>query len=80
VKNFIGENGGILAVLGICAVIGGAYIEWRIAVNVSDTFEAASQVEPHRMDRAEEDIVKLEATDEKLDGKIERIVQILLEE
>lgn len=80
IKDFVSNNGGILAVLAVCFAMGAGYLEWRIAVNVGDAFAAAGSVAPHRMDAAEEDIDKLESVDEKLDTKIERIVQILLEE
>jgi hypothetical protein len=77
---FISENGGVLAVLGVVALMMAGYAEWRISVAVSDKFEAEAQVEPHRMDQAEEDIKELEAEDDKLDVKIGKIIDILLEE
>lgn len=80
IKEFVSSNGGILAVLAVCFALGAGYLEWRIAVNVNQAFTDAGTIAPHRMDAAEEDIDKLESVDEKLDTKIERIVQILLEE
>jgi hypothetical protein len=77
---FLNENGGMLAVLGVVTILLGAYAEWRISVAVTDKFEAEAQVEPHRMDQAEEDIKELEAEDDKLDVKIGKIIDILLEE
>lgn len=79
-KDFMSQNGGILAVLAVCFALGAGYLEWRIAIAVSDQFAANAQVEPHRMEAAEKDINELKQSDEKLDGKIERIVGILLED
>lgn len=84
--SWVNDNGGAvgLAVLGAAVIAG--YIELRLPSDaelqtmVDNKFVAAGAVPPHRMDRAEEKITGLEAEDEKLDSKIERIVQILLEE
>ena len=78
--NFIKENGGVLAVLGVAVVLLGAYAEWRISVAVDTKFVEAGSVAPHRMDQAEEDIDKLEVEDQRFDDKIDRIIEILLEE
>ncbi len=78
--NFIRDNGGILAVLTVLIVVLSAYQEWRINVAVNKAFTDAGSVAPHRMDQAEEDIDDLEAEDDKLDDKITRIIDILLEE
>lgn len=77
---FIKDNGGVLAVLGVAMVLLGAYAEWRIAIAVDAKFVEAGSVAPHRMDQAEEDINKLETQDERFDDKIDRIIEILLEE
>ena len=79
-KDWISANGGILTVLGVAIVLLGAYAEWRIAVAVDQKFTDAGSVAPHRMDQAEEDIKDLEAADSKLDDKISRIIDILLED
>lgn len=79
-KNFIQSNGGMLSVLAVFAVLGAGYLEWRIAVAVDTKFLAAGSVAPHRVLMVENDIVDLEEQDEKLYDKIERIVDILLED
>jgi hypothetical protein len=79
-KKFLSDNGGMLTVLGIAVVILGAYGEWRISVAVQAEFAAEEQVAPHEIDAIEEDIDDLEVADTRMDSKIERIVDILLEE
>ena len=85
-SDFIDSANGKLTLLAIVLGAIAGYIELRlpsdadIQQKVDDKFVAAGSVPPHRMDRAEEKIDNLEATDEKLDGKIDRIVEILLEE
>lgn len=84
--SFIKDNGGPIAVGAVALAIVGGYIELRLPSDaeldkrIEDRFTAAGNVAPHRMDRAEEKIGELESEDVKLDGKIERIVQILLED
>lgn len=72
------------AAVVVLVTMGGFFMDWRINVLVKaaidDKFMAAGHVPPYRMDQAEENIKDLEASDEKLDGKIERVVGILLEE
>lgn len=84
---FISDNGGILAVLAVCFVIGAAYLEWRISENTQAAVNAAGSVTPEQLAAAlkdiaqnAEDIGKLENADERFEGKIDRIVDILLEE
>ena len=77
---FISDNGGILVVLGVALALMAGYAEWRISVAVNAKFVEAGSVEPHRMDQAEDDIDDLEKEDEKLDVKIGKIIDILLEE
>lgn len=86
-KDFIKDNGGILVLLGICFAIGAAYLEWRIESHVTSVVNTKGYITPAQIgvfkatqDALKEDVKKLESTDEKLDGKIERIVQILLED
>ena len=84
--SFIKDNGGpiTLVVLLLGAIAG--YIELRlpsdadIQARVDAKFVDAGAVAPHRMDQAEEDIDDLEAEDDKLDVKIGKIIDILLEE
>jgi hypothetical protein len=67
------------------AIVGG-YIELRlpsdveVQAKIDAAFTAAGQVAPHEIVAIEEDIDDLEATDIRMDSKIERIVDILLEE
>ena len=77
---FINENGGILAVLTVMFALMAGYAEWRISVAVSNKFTEAGAVAPHRMDQAEKDIDELKSEDDKLDVKIGKIIDILLEE
>lgn len=79
-KDFIQDNGGMLSVLAVFAILGAGYLEWRIAVNVDAKFIAAGTVAPHRVEMIENDIDDLEAEDTKMYNKIERIVDILLED
>mgnify|MGYP000585931880 CR=1 FL=1 len=86
-SKFISENGGVLAVLGVCLVTGAAYMEWRINVNAADAIHAAGNVTPAQLADAVKDIAsntaaieKLQATDERFEGKFDRIVDILLED
>ena len=85
-SNFLESTNGLLALIAIALGAVAGYIELRLPSDaelqamVDDKFVSAGNVPPHRMDRAEEKITDLEETDEKLDSKIERIVQILMEE
>jgi len=80
---FIRDNGGMLAVLAVVAVLLGTYAEWRIAVNVKSQLDATGQVAPHQIIAIEKDIADQKEThnrdSERMDNKIERIVDILLE-
>lgn len=84
--SFIKDNGGpvALAVLGAAVIAG--YIELRLPSDaelktlVDNKFVEAGNVPPHRMAAAEKEITDLHAEDVKQYDKIERIVQILLEE
>ncbi len=79
-NKFLHDNGGMLTVLGVAVILLGAYGEWRISVAVQAEFDAADQVAPHEIEAIEEDIDDLEVADERMDNKIERIVDILLED
>lgn len=86
-KDFIKDNGGILVLLGISFAIGAAYLEWRVEANVASAVNSKGYITPAQIEvfknnqnALKEDVKKLESADEKLDGKIERIVQILLED
>lgn len=86
-KQFISENGGIITILIILLGLGGAYLEWRIDKATNEKVNAAGMVTPEQLeaarrdiDRNAEDVDKLESADERFEGKIDRIVDILLEE
>lgn len=86
-SDFIKNNGGILVVLGVVVAIGMGYLEWRIEVNTTEAINAAGAVTPDQLENALKDILKnaediddLESTDDRFEGKIDRIVDILLEE
>ena len=86
-RKFIADNGGILAVLAVCFVIGAAYLEWRIQVNATAAINNAGSVTPAQLEAALKDIARngedidsLEKVDERFESKIDRIVDILLEE
>ena len=85
-KNFFSDNGGIITVGVVFLGIVGGYIELRlpsdieIQAKVDAAFIAAGNVAPHEIDAIEEDIDDLEIADTRMDGKIERIVDILLED
>lgn len=82
--SFIKDNGGVLAILALVAVLLGAYAEWRIAEKVDERIQgkldAIAAVSPDRMKAAEDRITRTEEADDKMDDKITRIIDILLEE
>ncbi len=77
---FIKEYWPQIVVIGIILGAGSAgYMEWRISSNVTAAFKAASLVNPADVEANAESIKDLEEYTDKLDSKIERIVDILLE-
>lgn len=85
--DFIKENGGVITLLIIALAVGAAYLDWRINSLVTDTVNTAGYITPEQIEvfkvnqmGLKEDIGELKETADKLDGKIERIVQILLED
>lgn len=86
-KEFIKDNGGVITLLIIALAVGAAYLDWRINSLVTETVNTAGYITPEQIEvfkinqmGLKEDIGELKETAEKLDGKIERIVQILLED
>ena len=80
----------VLVLLGICGIAGAAYIEWRIMSNVQDAVNNAGSITPDQLAIERERIkanaaaiAKLEVHHDqdatRIDGKVERIVDILLE-
>ena len=83
-KKFLSDNGGILTVIAAVVVVLGLYAEWRISANVSDVLAAenlasASSVADLKEDLSD-DIEDLEADIGKLDGKVDQVITILLED
>ncbi len=83
-KKFLSDNGGILTVIVAVAVVLGLYAEWRISANVAEVLAAenlasAAAVADLKED-LEDDIEDLEADIEKLDGKVDQVITILLED
>lgn len=83
-RTFIRENGGVLTVLGVAVLILAGYVEWRISENVFRAVHAqqlakAADVTDLRAD-LEGDINELKAANNKLDGKIDQIITILITE
>lgn len=70
----------IVAGVFVFSVLSGAYVEWRILQNVKSYLQEAGLVAPSRVKAVEEDIDDLEKADDRMDSKIERIVDILLED
>jgi hypothetical protein len=82
--SFVKDNGGMLAVLGVAIVVVGAFADWRISVKVEDAlaakgFATSDKITEIEEDLAEQKVVHKEDRD-RMDGKIERIVDILLED
>jgi len=82
--SFVKDNGGAIAVAGVAVVILGAFADWRIGVKVDEMlaaqgFVTTDKVTEFQNDLAEQKVVHKEDRD-RLDGKIERIVDILLED
>jgi hypothetical protein len=84
--SFVKDNGGPLAVIAVVGALIIGYIELRLPSEaeldamVDARFVAAGNVPPHRMARAEEKITDLEGEDDRIEGKLERMAQILMEE
>jgi len=81
---FIKENGGVLVIVGIVATVLAAYGEWRIGAAVQAKFAEQGIVSLDRVVAIESDIEEtreIHVSDrDRMDGKIERIVDILLED
>jgi hypothetical protein len=82
--SFVKDNGGMLAVLGVALVVLSAFADWRISIKVEEAlankgFATSDKITDIQGDLAEQKVVHKEDRD-RLDGKIERIVDILLEE
>ncbi len=77
---FIQDNGGLLAVGAVAMILLGAYAEWRIDRAVSDALASAGIVPEAKIEAMEGDIADNKEYIRKTEDKVERIVDILLEE
>jgi len=87
VKQFIQDNGGALAILGVAMGILAAWGEWRISTNISEQLAAQDTLSASdmalyttRQESIQEDIGELKQNDQRIDDKLDRIVDILLED
>jgi hypothetical protein len=84
VIDFIRDNGGPLVIAGIALAIGAAYLEWRIDEITEMKLDAAGIVSVDRIDAIEDEVEdtqeqhKLDS--DRMDRKIERVVDVLLED
>lgn len=77
---WIRENGGPLVIAGIALAIGAAYLEWRIDAITTQKTGALEIVPTAKIEAMEGDIADNKAYIRKTEDKVERIVDILLEE
>jgi cell division protein FtsB len=86
-KDFINANGGMLSVIAVAVGLLAAYGEWRISANIAAELEAqdtlsASDMKVYeaRQEAIKEDVEELKDNDDRINGKLDRIVDILLED
>lgn len=79
-KNFISDNGGPLVIGVLFFGLVAGYIELRLPVTVDVQLSEAGLADPAKVEANTESIKDLEKADERMDNKIERIVDILLED
>jgi len=72
--------GALVAIVIVVFGVGAALLEWRIGVAVTAQLAATGQVSQSSVDANTESIKDLEGADLRMDNKIERIVDILLED
>jgi hypothetical protein len=83
-NKFISENGGPLAIAATALIIGAAYLEWRIDEITEVKLAEAGIVSVDRIDAIENEVEdtqeqhKLDS--DRMDRKIERVVDVLLED
>ena len=81
---FIQNNGGTITVAAVVLAIVAGYMEWRVSVIVGAEMDAVGLVSTDRVTSIEKDMAETREThaadSTRMDGKIERIVDILLEE
>jgi hypothetical protein len=82
--DFIKDNGGPLVIAGIALAIGATYLEWRIDEITEVKLSEAGIVSLDRIDAIEDEVEdtqeqhKLDS--DRMDRKIERVVDVLLED
>lgn len=82
--DFIKDNGGPLVIAGIALAIGATYLEWRIDEITEIKLSEAGIVSLDRIDAIEDEVEdtqeqhKLDS--DRMDRKIERVVDVLLED
>lgn len=86
-KQFISENGGMLTVIGIGLALLAGYGEWRISANISAELKAQDTVSASDLvsltvnqQSIQDDIGELKGNDDRLNGKMDQIITILLED
>jgi hypothetical protein len=83
-NDFIKENGGPLAIAATALIIGAAYLEWRIDEITEVKLAEAGIVSVDRIDAIEgevEDTQEQHKLDsDRMDRKIEKVVDVLLED
>lgn len=75
IKNWL-IGGGFMIAWGVTL----GFLEWRASVHANEAIVGAGYASPAAVEANAESIRDLEKATEKMDDKVERIVQILLEE
>jgi hypothetical protein len=82
--SFIRDNGGPLVIAGIALAIGAAYLEWRIDEITEMKLAAAGIVSLDRIDAIESEVEDTQEQHQidadRIDRKIEKVVDVLLED
>lgn len=83
-NDFIKENGGPLAIAATALLIGAAYLEWRIDEITEVKLGEAGIVSVDRIDAIEDEVEDTQEQhrrdSDRLADKVERIVDVLLED
>ena len=83
-SNFIRDNGGPIAIAVIALAIGAAYLEWRIDEITEIKLAEAGIVSADRIDGIEDKVKDTREQhrrdSERMEDKIERVVDVLLED
>jgi len=86
-NDFIKENGGPIAIAVIALAIGTTYLEWRIDVHTTKAISNAGAVTPAQLALLQKDVETIgdavednKIRHDRTDTKLDRIIDILLEE